>query len=206
MKSICPKAGTREKQYVAWSMINGIRQLFLFCSSKDQRTVYICEEQDTTAPEVDSVLRKGIWHQWIKTYKVLSTAFSFYSFSTFFSFFLLLFLATWDWFWNSLWFSLFSHLTTKSTSLTPYHSKSFWRALTDRKEEKTEDVVGVLHSENAGICALLAFRIPRNQVFSKCALLSLLSGEDQQPSIAGALCSTLQLAYLGTGHLLMTTR
>lgn len=55
-----------------------------------------------------------------------------------------------------------------------------------------------------GFVLFPAFRTPRDQGFCKCALPSLLLGENQQHSIAGALCSTIYLAYLGTRHLIMT--
>lgn len=56
-----------------------------------------------------------------------------------------------------------------------------------------------------GFVLFPAFRTLRDQGFCKCALPSLLFGKNQQHSIAGALCSTIYLAYLGTRHLIMTT-
>jgi len=52
-------------------------------------------------------------------------------------------------------------LCSLTTPKTPCHRKSFWKALTSTKEEKTEDTSGALHGEKFGICVFSSLQNPQ---------------------------------------------
>lgn len=88
----------------------------------------------------------------------------------------------------------------------PKDSNSFWRALTSRNEEKTEDTSRALHGENFGICAFFQPSEPP-ETKASASVLSPACSSVKISSIQLQVHFVQQFILLTLArHLLMTTR
>lgn len=106
-----------------------------------------------------------------------------------------------NWFLKWYWFppALSNHRLLNPKDTTP-RQNSLWRYLPawTKRRKKTFSEIFILKA--LGFVPFPAFRTPTDLCFCKFALPTVLLGENQQHSNAGALCSTIYLAYFGTRH------